>query len=194
MVPKNIDSKISLLTESYPRYGFDALSMLIDTGWDALCITRLHPEYVIKKFGLADIDCVWLSNRKGKEALSPLSLGQMVKLVKGKVRKGDRTIIFLDGLEYLLMWNEMGKVIATLKEIDSVIRKKRVEMLICIDPLTLEQRDLDKLFSEFPTHSATDVVEILTSELPQHIDEALPSSAGRTIGDLLRSGELHALP
>lgn len=194
MVSEGITSKISLLTESYPRYGFDALSMLINTGWDALCITRLHPDYITKKFGLNNIKCQWLSTRKGKDIISPKSMGQLVKAVKASLKKSDCTIIFLDGLEYLLMWNDMSKVISTLREIDSVLRNKTAEMLICIDPLTLEQRDLDRLFSEFPQHSATEVVEILTTELPQQIDEALPGTADRTIGDLLRLGELHAIP
>jgi hypothetical protein len=194
MVSDGISSKISLLTESYPRYGFDALSMLINTGWDALCITRLHPDYVSKKFRLNNIKCKWLSIRKGKEVISPKSMGQIVKAVKASLKKSDSTIIFLDGLEYLLMWNDMRKVISILKEIDSMLENRTAEMLICIDPLTLEQRDLDVLFSEFPQHSATEVVEILTTELPQQIDEALPGTADRTIGDLLRSGELHAIP
>jgi len=187
-------SKISLLTESYPRYGFDALSMLIRTGWDALCITRLHPEYVVKKFGLEGTRCLWLSSRKGENTISPKSLGRMVKVMKATVRDGGNNIIFLDGLEYLLMWNNMNKIISTLRKIDSLMRAKSAEMLICVDPLTLEQRDLDRLFSEFPVHSVTDVVEILSNELPQQIDEALPASVGQRIGDLLESGELHAAP
>ncbi|HUV25277.1 MAG TPA: DUF835 domain-containing protein [Methanomassiliicoccales archaeon] len=194
MVSEGINSKISLLTESYPRYGFEALSMLINTGWDALCITRLHPDYVTKKFGLSKIKCQWLSTRKGKEVISPKSLGLLVKVVKASLKKNDCTIIFLDGLEYLLMWNDMSKVILTLREIDSMLENKTAEMLICIDPLALEQRDLDRLFSEFPQHSTTEVVEILSTELPQQIAEVLPGTADRTIADLLRSGELHAIP
>lgn len=194
MASKDLSSKISLLTESYPRYGFDALSMLTKTGWEALCITRLHPEYVTKKFGLWNINCLWLSSRKGKDVVSPKSLGQLIKAVRSEVKKGRSTIIFLDGLEYLLMWNDMGKVISTLKEIDRMIEDKKAEMLVCLDPITLEQKDLDRLFSEFPTHSTTEVVEILSTELPQQISQVLPTSAGQTIGDLLRSGELHAIP
>jgi len=194
MVSEEYGSKVSLLTESYPRYGFDALSMLIRTGWDALCITRLHPEYVIKKYDLRGTDCLWLSSKKGKGVLSPRSLNQMVKAVKAALKNCQNVIIFLDGLEYMLMWNDMGKVISTLREIDGLIRERNAEMLVCLDPLTLEQRDLERLELEFPTCSTTEVVELLSSELSQRIDEALPESAGQRISGLLESTELHVAP
>jgi hypothetical protein len=187
-------SKVSLLTEGYPRYGFNALSMLTRTGWDALCITRLHPEYVTKKYDLKGAKCLWLSTRKGKGTISPKSLAQIVRTVKTTLKKGGNRIIFLDGLEYILMWNELEKVISALRDIDDMIRDRNAEMLICIDPLTFEQREMDRLVSEFPSSSANEVVELLSNELPQQIDEALPENAGRRIGDLLGQGELHAAP
>ena len=127
---KDFNTKISLLTESYPRYGFDALSMLISTGWDALCITRLHPEYVTKKFGLEGIRCLWLSTKKGKDIISPKAPGQLTKAVRGTMKGGRSTIIFLDGLEYLLMWNDMGKVVSMLREINSLIERAYAQEMI----------------------------------------------------------------
>ena len=193
MISKTV-SKVSLLTESYPRYGFDALSILVRMGWDALCITRLHPGYITQKFNLEGVRCLWLSSRKGKNVLSPKSLGPMVKAVKAAVREGGNTTIFLDGLEYILMWNNVGKAIAALNEINAFLENRRAEMLVCIDPLTLEQKDLDRLWMEYPRYSATEIVEILSTGLPQQISGALPETADRTIGDLLGPGELHAVP
>jgi len=194
MVTEECCTKISLLTESYPRYGFDALSMLTATGWDALCITRLHPEYVTKKYGLSGTRCLWLSSRRGKGSISPKSMGHLIRAIKAELKKNGNLIVFVDGLEYILMWNDLEKVMSTLKEIDGMMEGKNAEMLICIDPLTFEQRDLERLVSEFPTNSTTEVVEILSNELSQQIDGALPESEDQRIGDLLESGELHAAP
>jgi len=189
--------RISLLVEGYPRYGFDALSMLQESGWEALCITRLHPEYVTQKYGLERATCFWLSSRKGARTLSPKSTGQMVKAIRSTLSKKGEMIIFLDGLEYILMWNDMAKVMFALKEIERLLQNTGCEMLVCIDPLTLEQRDLDKLYENFPAHSATEVVEIMSrliSKPTQRISLNVPEISRRTISDLLKLAELNLTP
>jgi hypothetical protein len=194
MVSEEHISKISLLTESYPRYGFDVLSLLTRMGWNALCITRLHPGYVSRKYGLSETRFLWLRSRKGKGAISPKSLGRLVKTVKTTLKKKGNQVIFLDGLEYMLMWNDLGRVLSSLKEIDGLIQGKNAEMLICIDPLTFEQRDLDRLTSEFPADSAMGVMEMFSTELSPRIGEVLPPTAGQSIGDPLEPKGLHAPP
>jgi hypothetical protein len=189
--------KISLLVEGYPRYGFDALSMLQESGWEALCITRLHPEYVTQKYGLEGTTCLWLSSRKGAKTLSPKSTAQMVKAIKSALSKKKDMIIFLDGLEYLLMWNDMARVMSALKEIKKLLQNTGCEMLICIDPLTLEQRDLDKLYNCFPAHSANEVVEIMSrliSKPTQKISLNVPEISRQTISDLLKLAESNLTP
>lgn len=194
MEDETMTSKVSLLIEGYPRYGFSALSELIKMGWNALCITRLHPEYVVEKFELSKARCLWLSSRKGKNVLSPKSLGEIVKRVKATLGRRQDCIVFLDGLEYLLLWNDLGKVVSALKEIDAALADGNSEMLVCVDPLTLEQKDMERLWSEFPRYSANDVAEALSSRLPQQISGALPSSLSQTIEDLLGSKVSPATP
>jgi hypothetical protein len=142
-------SRISLFVEGYPRSGFKVFSSLSKVNENSICITRLHPEYVAEKFNVRGRKCYWLSGCKGKDIISPKSLGQMVKLVKTDAKSG-KPVVFLDGLEYLLLWNEMSKVIAALEEINDVLVSTNGTMVICFDPLTLEQNDLKKLWTLYP--------------------------------------------
>lgn len=190
-------SKVSLLVEGYPRYGFDALSMLQDSGWEVLCITRLHPEYVIQKYGLEGATCWWLTSRKGASSISPRSPGRIVKVIRSALKDRSNTIVFLDGLEYMLMWNDMGKVMSTLREIEALLHETGCEMLVCIDPLALEQRDLERLYDSFSGYSANEVVEIMSSlsnTPPQKISLGMPGISRQTISDLLKPAELHLTP
>lgn len=188
------DSRISLLIEGYPRYGFDALSILHSMGWEALCITRLHPEYVIEKYNLENIRCFWLSTRKGKGTISPRSTSQLVRMVKTSMKGRRNMIVFLDGVEFLLMWNDMGKVMSMINDIGKLLKSTDSEMLICIDPLTLEQKDIDRLCGSFPTYSATEVVKNMSTVLPQRTSSEVQETLHQTISDLLKSAELHAIP
>jgi len=132
-------SRISLLVEGYPRSGFKVFSYMSKANENSICITRLHPDYVAEKYNVKGRKCYWLSGCKGKNIISPKSLNQMVK-----------TVVFLDGLEYLLLWNEMNKVISALEEIQAVLVATNGKMVICFDPLTLEQNDLKRLWALYP--------------------------------------------
>ena len=149
MAVNHENSRISLLVEGYPRSGFKVFSSLSKANENSICITRLHPDYVAEKFNVRGRKCYWLSGCKGKDIISPKSLGQIVKMVKADAKAG-KPVVFLDGLEYLLLWNEMNKVIAALEEIQNVLVATNGTMVICFDPLTLEQKDLKKLWTLYP--------------------------------------------
>jgi len=79
MIATDKTSKISLLVEGYPRYGFQILSKILDGKRSGICITRLHPDYVVQKYGLHNVECCWLSGCTGKNVISPKSLNQLVR-------------------------------------------------------------------------------------------------------------------
>ncbi len=149
MAVNHENSRISLLVEGYPRSGFKVFSHLSKINENSICLTRLHPDYVAEKFNVRARKCYWLSGCKGKDIISPKSLSQIVKAVRADSKAG-KPVVFLDGLEYLLLWNEMNKIIAALQEINDVMVANDGVMVICFDPLTLEQNDLKKLWALYP--------------------------------------------
>ncbi|MDD1768905.1 MAG: DUF835 domain-containing protein [Methanomassiliicoccales archaeon] len=194
MIEMNGGSKVSLLVEGYPRYGFQVFSKLLDGRRKGICVTRLHPGYVVQKYGLHNVKCYWLSGCKSKDVVSSKSLSQMVKVLKAGVKADKDVVVFLDGLEYLLIWNDMGKIMSSLSEIDSALSGTRAEMLVCIDPLTLEQRDLDRLYEAFPRRNANEVLALGTSSRSQQTSGVLQETESQTVGGLLQSRVLHATP
>ena len=194
MIATDKTSKISLLVEGYPRYGFQIFSKILDGKRSGICITRLHPDYVVQKYGLHNVECCWLSGCTGKNVISPKSLNQLVRALRSRTKGTKNAFVFLDGLEYLLIWNDIGRIMWTLSEIDSTLGNVNAEMLVCIDPLTLEQRDLERLFGAYPRRIAQEMLGSVTSSQSQRISEALQESGGQTVGDLLRSKVLHATP
>ncbi|HOB38987.1 MAG TPA: DUF835 domain-containing protein [Methanomassiliicoccaceae archaeon] len=53
----------------------------------------------------------------------------------------DGTIIF-EGIEYLLLYNELKKVLTVLERINDLIMSSNATMVLSIDPPTLEPRTL----------------------------------------------------
>ncbi len=181
----NMDAKVSLLMEGYPRNGFTVFSNYLQKD-QGVCITRLHPEYVVEKYGLKNARFHWLSGVKQEGTLSPKSVSTLVKQVKGEIKDGQRKF-FLDGLEYLLLWNDMNGIVASLKEIEKEMGNVDANMIVSIDPLTFEEKDLRKLKESFP-----EMAKISAGSPQNGVDE--PADKGRINADLLVSRGLTATP
>jgi hypothetical protein len=180
VINKN-ERRISLLVEGYPRLGFQLYSRLLKTGVDGVCVSRMHPEYVMQKYDLPEARCFWLSSCKGKDVMQPKVLSQISKSLRGAIKQGKQTAVFLDGLEYLLLYNDLNKVMGFLRDMEASLLKQNAEMLVSIDPLTFEQRDLDQLFSVFPRLKAEELDAMLPSSQPQQSVAAAPLSVGQTV-------------
>lgn len=179
------DAKVSLLMEGYPRNGFTVFSNYLEKD-QGVCITRLHPEYVVEKYGLKNSRFHWLSGVKQQGTLSPKNISALVKQVRGEINDGRRKF-FLDGLEYLLLWNDMSGIVACLKEIEKELGKVQGSMIVSIDPLTFEEKDLRKLKESFP-----EMLDISAGSQQTGVDE--PADKGRIGADLLVSRGLTATP
>jgi hypothetical protein len=173
-----IGTKVSLLVDGYPRNGFLTFSKYL-SGENGVCITRLHPEYVMEKYGLVNSKFHWLS---------PKNVADLVKQVRSEV-KNDNKKFFLDGLEYLLLWNDMNKIVAALQEVEKILNGVQGSMIISIDPLTFEERDLKKLWGSFPQFDVSSL-----NEVSQQSAEGEPAGKGRIGADLLVSKGLTATP
>ncbi len=180
-----MDAKVTLLMEGYPRNGFAVFSNYLGKD-QGVCITRLHPEYVVEKYGLKNSRFHWLSGVKQQGTLSPKNVSALVKQVRGEIKDGHRKF-FLDGLEYLLLWNDMNGIVASLKEIEKDLEKTEGSLIVSIDPLTFEEKDLQKLKESFP-----EMAELSAGSQQTGADE--PADKGRIGADLLVSRGLTATP
>jgi hypothetical protein len=180
-------AKVSLLVEGYPRNGFQIYSRYL-SGGEGVCITRLHPEYVVEKYGLKNTKFYWLSGMKQKGTLNPESVSTLVRQVRAEVKEGKRKF-FLDGLEYLLLWNDMVKIISSLQEIGQMLEGAQGSMIVSIDPLTFEEKDLKMLCGSFPKFDVSAL-----NELSQQSAADEPAGKGRIGEGLLVSKGLTATP
>lgn len=173
------DSKISLLIEGYPRNGYQTYSKIVGRSTSGLCISRLHPDYVAQKYGLELAKRYWLTSQRNDDAIAPKSLHQIIKTLRLELRGRAGGTIFMDGLEYLLLFNDMNKVMVALDEIDDLLKAANVELIMSIDPLTFEQRDLEKLWSLFPRYNCDEMLCKHAVAKSQHISSVTPMAGRR---------------
>jgi len=164
------DSNISLLLEGYPRTGYQTYARIAGASIGGLCIGRLHPDYVAQKYGLGRAKRYWLSTQKEEGAISPKSVRNLVKIIRTEMRGRTGSTIFFDGLEYMLLFNDLAKVMNAFAEIDNMLKEGGVRMIMLLDPLTLEQRDAEKLDEAFPTVTSEELLDQGSSIFSHQVD------------------------
>ncbi|UCD93194.1 MAG: DUF835 domain-containing protein [Methanobacteriota archaeon] len=128
--------------EKKPQKTFIHFWEMMNKGYRGLLITRQHPDHVEKKFGPGDLKVVWLSTTLGKDYVDPHNLGSLTNLVNRFVEDGSKTVILLDGLEYLMVNNDFSRILKFIEYVNEIVMQKKSLLLISIDPKAFEERDL----------------------------------------------------
>ncbi|HTY46226.1 MAG TPA: DUF835 domain-containing protein [Methanomassiliicoccales archaeon] len=179
MIPK-LGRRITLLIEGYPRKGFQLYSRMLKEGASGVCVSRLHPDYVQQKFDV-HAPTYWLSSCKGKDVLSPKQVTSVVKAIRSALDPDAPTVVFLDGIEYLLLYNDLAKVETFLKDLERSLENTNAEVVVALDPLTMEQRDLEAMYATVQHITVDDLEAMLPMPQPQQTVAAAPLSAGQTV-------------
>ena len=132
MVPKiNMEPGTSyLLPSDRPDPAFRLLTRELKKGSSAMVITRLHPEEVRARFKIGPTPVHWLSRAFTKDSLSPTNLGAIADEVENFVAKLKSPIILLDGIEYLIVQNDLQKVVRFVSTVRDAIAMHKAKMLI----------------------------------------------------------------
>ncbi len=134
-----------LIKEGKSKKCFEIFSDLISRGYPGLCITRMPQDKVKTCYtGLENTNVYWLTQKAGELCVPP-SPTILTHLITQFVKKNNNSVALLDGLEYILDYNEFNKILKFLNEInDSVILQKSI-IILPINPKAYEPKELAKL-------------------------------------------------
>ena len=90
------------LAKNNVEKAFDIFVDGILGGLDGLCITRTFPPKVRSKYGLEKTPIVWLTAEKVNGQVTVNSLQDLSILIRDFLENNRRSIVFLDGAEYLI--------------------------------------------------------------------------------------------
>ena len=84
-----------------------------EMGSPVLAVTRLHPGLVSERTGMDADDSIWLSERAGPRNIPPSQLNRLFQRISAFLNENPEGTVMLEGIEYLLLYNEVNKVLAT---------------------------------------------------------------------------------
>lgn len=122
-----------------PDRMFESVAQEMASGTSAFIIARTHPDQIRAQYQLMHTPILWLAQTPGPDRVDPSNVQMLTHMTMEFVRKGP-SIIAMEGLEYLMLNNDLNKVLKFLSQLrDEVIVEGSI-LVVSVDPRTLTER------------------------------------------------------
>ncbi|MFQ6106094.1 MAG: DUF835 domain-containing protein [Thermoplasmata archaeon] len=136
------DGQSYLIVDTSPNLSFEVFRDLVTHGYQGLCITRLPPRRVRSEFSLEKTPVLWLSRVSGdKDTIRPWPLEGISRAVEHFVSTGEKTVVLLDGLEYIISHNDFQSSLTLLHDLNERMAMKDSILILPLDPEALEEKE-----------------------------------------------------
>ena len=138
-----------LIEEDQPEQGMKLFLQEKEGGRNGLCITRSNPEQVRREHNIGDARICWLTGVRTSEDTTSLSgLQELSMTINNFIDDNNKSVILLDGLEYLTTNNEFQRVLRLIQHLKDRVSTSDTVMLLPVNPETVGKRDLALLERE----------------------------------------------
>lgn len=144
-----------LIEEERVETSFRLFSYLIkEQEFSGLCLTRTNPRKIRDKFELETVQMMWLTDQDSdRETVISPSLEGIIYIIEEYMDMGKKTILLLDGLEYLIGNNGFNPVLRFIRRLIDKISETETILIITVSPETMDEREVKLLERELePIH------------------------------------------
>lgn len=122
---------------------FEIFKDLVTHGAQGLCITRRAPKAVMAEYGLERTPVLWLSRvATEKNAIRPSPPENVAMSIEHFIEASEKSVVLLDGFEYLVSHNDFGSVLALLHDLNESVAIKESILLVPFDPSAFNEREI----------------------------------------------------
>ena len=135
------EGSIYLVEEMEPERAYGLFLQEIGSGRRGLCITRVYPQKVRERFGIADLPILWLSNVGKEDTVRPKDLEKLSLAIEQFLARG-KAVVLVDGIEYLITNNNFLTVLRLMQSARDQVAIANAILLVSVNPSTLESHQL----------------------------------------------------
>lgn len=122
---------------------FEIFKDLVTHGAQGLCITRRAPKAVMTEYGLERTPVFWLSRvATDKNAVRPSPPENVAMSIEHFIDASERSVVLLDGFEYLVAHNDFGSILALLHDLNENVAMRDSILLVPFDPSAFNEREI----------------------------------------------------
>ncbi|OPY49247.1 MAG: hypothetical protein A4E48_02339 [Methanosaeta sp. PtaU1.Bin060] len=139
-----------VLMEEKPAKSLSLFSELVSHGMDGLCISRYNPETLHERYSVPSQTVIWLTQMSdpGYRTVDPTNFPRLSSMILDFLDKANYPLVLLEGLGYLITQSNYETVLRFIQSQRDEIAIKNAVMLVHIDPLSLDTKELHRLSDE----------------------------------------------
>jgi hypothetical protein len=130
------------LVKKDPAKAFDIFARTVFNGYEGLCITRVFPPTMRKKYGLEKTPIVWLTSEASAGEQSVKSIQELSILIGAFLQKAKKAVILLDGFEYIVTNNGFEPFIRFLQILNDRLQRSGGVLIAPLLEEALNPREL----------------------------------------------------
>jgi hypothetical protein len=139
-----------IIAEEKPQKSLELFSELVRHGMEGLCLSRHNPETLYERYNVPVETVIWLTQKSepGYRAVDPTNFPRLSSLISDFLDRASYPLILLEGMGYLITQSNYETVLRFVQSQRDEIALKNAIMLVHIDPLSLDTKELHRLGSE----------------------------------------------
>ena len=119
-----------IVKEERPKKSMEIFLKHVSHGFPGFIISREYPEKLKRQFPLNGIHAVWLSRTGTDNSISPDELWELKCAVEHFSKKSRNSVIFLSGLEYLIVQTDFETILNFLDELEVIISANNSRLIM----------------------------------------------------------------
>ena len=139
-----------IIAEEKPQKSLELFSELVRHGMDGLCLSRYNPGTLSERYNVPADAVIWLTQKSepGYRSVDPTNFPRLSSMISDFLDRASYPIILLEGMGYLITQSNYETVLRFVQSQRDEIALKNAIMLVHIDPLSLDTKELHRLGSE----------------------------------------------
>jgi hypothetical protein len=139
-----------IIEEEKPQRILEIFSGLVMHGMEGLCLSRYNPETLYDRYNVPEDTVIWLTQKSepGYRTVDPTNFPRLSSVISDFLNRANYPLILLEGMGYLITQSNYETVLRFVQSQRDEIALKNAIMLVHIDPLSLDIKELHRLASE----------------------------------------------
>ena len=139
-----------IIEEEKPQKILEIFSELVMHGMEGLCLSRYNPETLYERYNVPAETVIWLTQKSepGYRTVDPTNFPRLSSMISDFLSKASYPVILLEGLGYLITQSNYETVLRFVQSQRDEIALKNAILLVHVDPLSLDTKELHRLASE----------------------------------------------
>ncbi|MDD1748247.1 MAG: DUF835 domain-containing protein [Methanothrix sp.] len=139
-----------IIAEEKPQKSLELFSELVRHGMDGLCLSRYNPKTLNERYNVpADaVRGLTQKSEPGYRTVDPTNFPRLSSIISDFLGRARYPLILLEGMGYLITQSNYETVLRFVQSQRDEIALKNAVMLVHIDPLSLDTKELHRLGSE----------------------------------------------